>query len=45
MSSLVFGQEEVGNCAVTAPAGDMALAVGELPRLGQLTVAALEGTA
>ncbi|NCE64671.1 baseplate J/gp47 family protein [Pseudoflavonifractor sp. 524-17] len=45
VSSLVFGQEEVGNCAVTAPAGDMALAVGELPRLGQLTVAALEGTA
>ena len=31
--------------ALTAPAADVAAAVDELPQLGTLTVAALEGTA
>ena len=45
LGALIFGVEGVENYALTAPAADVAAAVDELPRLGTLTVAALEGTA
>ena len=35
---LVFSQAGVANCSVSAPAADVAVARGELPRLGTLTV-------
>ena len=45
LGALIFGVEGVENYALTAPAADVAAAVDELPQLGTLTVAALEGTA
>lgn len=42
LSSRIFAAEEVANCAVTAPVEDVVLAADELPRLGTLTVTALE---
>lgn len=38
LSGLVFTQAGVANCAVLSPAADLAVAAGELPRLGSLTV-------
>ena len=35
---LVFDREGVDNCTVEAPAADVAVSAGELPRLGTLTV-------
>ena len=35
---LVLGQDGVENCKITAPAADVAVRAGELPRLGTLTV-------
>lgn len=35
---LIFSQAGVANCSVSAPAADVAVARGELPRLGTLTV-------
>ena len=35
---LVFDREGVDNCTVAAPAADVAVSAGELPRLGTLTV-------
>lgn len=42
LNQLVFSQEGVANCTVTAPAADVAVARGELPRLGTLTVEVTE---
>lgn len=38
LTQLVFSQPGVANCTVTAPAADVAVAQGELPQLGSLTV-------
>ncbi len=38
LNQLVFSQPGVANCAVLAPAADVEVAPGELPRLGSLTV-------
>lgn len=35
---LVLGRDGVENCKITAPAADVAVGAGELPRLGTLTV-------
>ena len=43
LGALIFRVEGVENYALTAPAADVAAAVDELPQLGTLTVAALEG--
>ena len=45
LGDLLYHVEGVENYALTAPAADVAAAVDELPQLGTLTVAALEGTA
>lgn len=42
LSSRVFAAETVANCVLTAPAADISLGAGELPRLGQVTVTDLE---
>ncbi len=42
LNQLVFSQEGVANCTVTAPAVDVTVARGELPRLGTLTVEVTE---
>ena len=38
LSRLVFSLEGVANCAISAPAADVAVAAGELPELGTLSV-------
>lgn len=38
LNQLVFSLEGVANCSITAPAADVAVAAGELPQLGTLTV-------
>lgn len=35
---LIFSQDGVANCSISAPAADVAIARGELPQLGMLTV-------
>lgn len=45
LGRLVFDVEGVGNYLLTAPAADVAVTAGELPRLGTLTVTAMGGTA
>ncbi|MCI8650962.1 MAG: baseplate J/gp47 family protein [Oscillospiraceae bacterium] len=38
LNSLVFAQEGVANCKITAPTADVAVGAGELPQLGTLKV-------
>lgn len=38
LNQLVFSQEGIANCRITAPAADVAVNAGELPQLGTLTV-------
>lgn len=45
LGELIFGVEGVANYKLTTPAADVVMTASQLPRLGTLTVALLEGTA